>query len=106
VVEAVAQPANPAAHAALETWWPALEPYGPGGALAMARASRSRPLRPALTAPGMALLAKPWPVRTRGRFTKEQCQITLERHEVTCPAGVTVRLTRAGRRAQASEPAA
>jgi Transposase DDE domain len=54
----------------------------------------------ALTAQGIAIIAKPWPLRNRGRFTKEAFQITLDRHEVTCPAGVTVPLSGPGRRVQ------
>jgi hypothetical protein len=100
VVDAVAQPANQAEHAALETLWPALEPYGPICSLSMDRAYLSSPLLPSLTAQGIAILAKPWPLRNRGRFTKEQFQIKLDEHEVTCPAGVTVRLTGTGRRAR------
>jgi transposase len=53
-----------------------------------------------LTAQGIAIIAKPWPLRNRGRFPKEQLQLKLADHEVRCPAGVTGRLARAGRRAQ------
>jgi hypothetical protein len=67
--------------------------------LSMDRAYRSSPLIGSLTAQGIAMIAQPWPWHNRRRFPKEQFQRTLERHEVPCPAGVTVRLTRAGRRA-------
>jgi transposase len=52
-----------------------------------------------LTAQGIAIVAKPWPLHNRGRFTKEQLQLQLDNHAVTCPAGVTVRLTGTERRA-------
>ena len=67
--------------------------------LSIDRAYRSSALIGSLKAQGIAILAKPWPLRNGGRFTKAQFQITLDRHEVTCPAGVTVGLMGAGRRA-------
>lgn len=100
VRDAVAQPANQAEHDALETLWPALEPHGPVLSLAMDRAYLSSPLLRSLTAQGVAIVAKPWPLRHQGRFLKEQFQIKLAEREVTCPAAVTVRLVGAGRRAQ------
>jgi hypothetical protein len=99
VVDAVAQPANQPEHETLETLWPSLAEHGQVRSLAIDRAYLSSPLIGALKAQGIEILAKPWPLRNAGRFTKEQFQITLERHEVTCPAGVTVRLTSTGRRA-------
>jgi len=100
VIDAVAQPANQAEHDALETLWPALEPHGPVQSLAIDRAYLSSPLLSSLTAQGVAIIAKPWPLRNRGRFTKEQFQLKLTKREVTCPAEVTVRLTGASHRGQ------
>jgi hypothetical protein len=99
VVDAVAQPANQPEHDALEQLWPALEAHGEPVSLSIDRAYLSSPLIGTLQAQGLSMIAKPWPLRNRGRFTKEQFQIKLDRHEVTCPAGVTVRLPGAGRRA-------
>jgi Transposase DDE domain len=98
VVDAVAQPAHQPAHAALETLWPSLAVHGQVPSLSIDRASLSSPLIGALQAQGIAMIAQPWPLRHRGRFTKEALQLRLDRHEVTCPAGVTVRLRGAGRR--------
>jgi hypothetical protein len=100
VVDAVAQPANQPEHEALETLWPSLAAHGQVQSLSIDRAYLSSPLIGSLKAQGIAIIAKPWPLRNRGRFTKEAFQITLDRHEVTCPAGVTVRLRGSGRRAQ------
>jgi hypothetical protein len=100
VVDAVCQPANQSEPDALETLWPALAAHGPGQSLSMDRAYRSSPLIGSLKTPGVEIIAKPWPWHNRGRFTKEQFQITLNRHEVTCPAGVTIDLRDSGRRAQ------
>jgi Transposase DDE domain/Transposase domain (DUF772) len=100
VIDAVAQPANQAEHDALATLWPALEPHGPVLALAMDRAYLSSPLLSSLQAQGVEIVAKPWPLRNEGRFTKEQFQIKLAEREVTCPAAVTVPLAGAGHRAQ------
>jgi hypothetical protein len=80
VVDAVAQPANQAEHDALETLWPALEAHGPVRSLSIDRAYLSSPLIGSLKAQGIDILAKPWPLRNGGRFTKEQFQITLDRH--------------------------
>ena len=99
VVDAVAQPANQPEPEALETLWPALAAHGPVRSLSLDRAYLSSPLIGSLKAQGIDILAKPWPLRNGGRFTKAQFQITLDRHEVTCPAGVTVRLMGAERRA-------
>ena len=100
VVEAVAQPANQPAPEALEQGWPALEAHGEPVSLAMARAYLRSPWMGPLQAPGLSLLATPWPVRKRGRLTQEPLQLQLERQEVTGPAGGTGRLTGSGRRAQ------
>ena len=100
VVDAVAQPANQPEHEALETLWPTLAAHGQVQSLSIDRAYLSSPLIGALQAQGIAIIAKPWPLRNQGRFTKEAFQITLDRHEVTCPAGVTVRLRGPSRRAQ------
>jgi hypothetical protein len=100
VVDAVCQPANQPEHEALETLWPALAAYGPVQSLAVDRAYLSSPLIGALKAQGIDIIAKPWPLRNQGRFTKEAFHIRLDRHEVTCPAGVTVPLGSLGRRAQ------
>jgi hypothetical protein len=99
VVDAIVQSANQPEHEALETLWAALEPQGPVQSLSIDRAYLSSPLIGALKAQGIAIVAKPWPLHNRGRFTKAQFQIKLDTHEVTCPAGVTVRLTGAERRA-------
>ena len=98
VVDAVAQPANQPEYEALETLWPALKPYGPVQSLSIDRAYLSSPLIGSLKAQGLEILAKPWPLHNGGRFSKEQFQLHLTQQEVTCPAGVTVRLTGAGRR--------
>jgi hypothetical protein len=100
VVDAVCQPANQSAPAALETRWPALAAHGQGQSLSMDRAYLSSPLIGSLKTPGVEIIAQPWPLPKRGRFTKEQFQSTLNRHEVTCPAGVTRDLRDSGRRAQ------
>jgi hypothetical protein len=100
VGDAVAQPANQPAPEPLETVWPSLAEPGQVRSLSMDRVYLSRPLIGALKAQGSEIFAKPWPLRNGGRLTKEQLQITLARHEGTCPAGVTVHLTSAGRRAQ------
>jgi hypothetical protein len=100
VVDAVCQPANQPEHAALETLWPACAAHGQVRSLSIDRAYLSSPLMGSLTAQGVEILAKPWPLRNRGRCTKEQFQLNLQRHEVTCPAGGTVRLMGSGRRAQ------
>src|SRR5262245_41646114 len=71
VVDAVAQPANQAEHAALETLWPALAAHGQVQSLSIDRAYLSSPLIGSLKAQGIEILAKPWPLRNRGRFTKE-----------------------------------
>lgn len=99
VVDAIVQAANQPEHEALETLWPALAPQGQVQSLSIDRAYLRSPLIGSLKAQGIAIVAKPWPLHNRGRFTKEQFQITLDSHEVTCPAGVTVRLTGAERRA-------
>ena len=100
VVDAVVQPANVPEHVALETLWPSLETQGPVQSLAIDRAYLSSPLIGSLKAHGIAILAKPWPLRNGDRFTKEAFQLHLDRHEVTCPAGVTVSLKTSGRQAQ------
>lgn len=100
VVDAVCQPANQAEHEALEPLWPSLAAHGPVRSLSIDRAYLSSPLRGSLKAQGIAIIAKPWPWHNRGRFPKEAFQIHLNRHEVTCPAGVTVRLRASGHRAQ------
>jgi len=58
VVDAVAQPANQAAHAALETLWPAREPHGPVLSLTLDRAYLSSPFLGARTAQGLTIIAK------------------------------------------------
>jgi len=100
VGEAVAHPATQPEQAVLETGWPARAAHGQLQSLSMARAYRSSPLMGTRKAHGIAMLAQPWPLRNRGRLTTEALRITLDRHEVTCPAGVTVRLQGSGRRAQ------
>ena len=100
VVDAVAQPANQPEHEVLETLWPSRAAHGQVQSLSVDRAYLSSPLIGTLKAQGIAIIAKPWPLRNRGRFTKEAFQLTLDRHEVTCPAGVTVSLKGSGRRAQ------
>jgi hypothetical protein len=100
VVDAVCQPANQPEQEALETLWPSLAAHGQVRSLAIDRAYLSSLLIGSLKAQGVEIIAKPWPLHNRGRFTKEQFQIQLNRHEVTCPAGHTVRLRGAERRAQ------
>jgi hypothetical protein len=100
VVDAVAQPTHQPEHEALETLWPSLAAHGQVQSLSIDRAYLSSPLIGTLKDQGIAIIAKPWPLRNRGRFTKEALQLTLDRHEVTCPAGVTVSLKGSGRRAQ------
>ena len=100
VVDAVCQPANQPEHEALETLWPSLATHGQVLSLSIDRAYLSSPLIGWLKAQGVEIIAKPWPLRNQGRFTKEQFQIHLNRHEVRCPAGVTVHLRGAERRAQ------
>ena len=68
--------------------------------LSIDRAYLSSPLIGALKAQGLEIIATPWPLRNRGRFTKEQFQIKIAAHEVTCPAGQTVRLRDSGHRVQ------
>jgi hypothetical protein len=58
----------------------------------MDRASLRSPVIRPLQAQGLRLIATPWPLRHRERFTQEQFQNPLDRQAVTCPAGVTVRL--------------
>jgi hypothetical protein len=100
VVDAVCQPANQPEPEALETLWPALAAHGQVQSLSIDRAYLSSPLIGALKTQGVEIIAKPWPLHNRGRFTKEQFQINLDAHEVTCPAGVTIDLRDSGRRAQ------
>jgi hypothetical protein len=100
MVDAVCQPANQPEHAALETLWPALAAHGQARSLSIDRAYLSSPLVGALKAQGVEIIAKPWPLHNRGRFTKEQFQINLDAHEVTCPAGVTMKLRAAGHQVQ------
>jgi hypothetical protein len=100
VVEAVCQPANQPEHAALETVWPSLAAHGQVCSLSIDRAYLSSPLIGALTTQGVEIIAKPWPLHNRGRLTKEQFQINLDAHEVTCPAGVTMQLRATGRQVQ------
>src|SRR5262249_42455670 len=100
VVDAVAQPANQPEHEVLETLWPSLAAHGQVQSLSVDRAYLSSPLIGTLKAQGIAIIAKPWPLRNRGRFTKEAFQITLDPHGGTCPAGVTGSLRGSGRRAQ------
>lgn len=99
VVDALAFPANQPEQAALEQLWPALEPHGTPASLFIDRAYLSSPLIGRLTTAGVRIVARPWPLRNGERFTKEQFQIKLDTCEVTCPAGVTVPLAQAGRRA-------
>jgi hypothetical protein len=99
VGDAVCQPANQPEHEALETLWPSLTVHGQMRSLSIDRAYLSSPLIGSLKAQGVEIIAKPWPLRNRGRFTKEQFQINLPHHKVMCPAGVTVTLTSAERRA-------
>ena len=99
VVDAVCQPANQPEHEALETLWPSLAAHGQVLSLAIDRAYLSSPLIGPFKAQGVEIIAKPWPLHNRGRFTKEQFQINLNRHEVTCPAGQTIRLRGLGHRA-------
>jgi hypothetical protein len=100
VVDAVCQPANQPEQEALATLWPSLAAHGQVRSLSIDRAYLSSPLIGALQAQGVATIAKPWPLHNRGRFTKEQFQITLDAHEVTCPAGVTMQLRATGRQVQ------
>jgi hypothetical protein len=102
VVEAVCQPANQPEHAALETLWPAFAAYGQVRSLPIDRAYLSSPLLGALKAQGVESIAKPWPLHNRGRFPTAQCQSNLDAHEVTCPAGVTMKLKASGRQVQCS----
>jgi Transposase DDE domain/Transposase domain (DUF772) len=100
VGDAVCQPANQPEQEALETLWPALAAHSQGRSLSIDRADLSSPLIGALKAQGVEIIAKPWPLHNRGRFTKEQFQINLDAHEVTCPAGVTLKLKASGRQVQ------
>lgn len=49
-----------------------------------------------LHAAGKRVLCKPWPSRNQGRFTKLDFQIDLAKRQVTCPAEVTVSITKGG----------
>jgi Transposase DDE domain/Transposase domain (DUF772) len=100
VVDAVAQPANQPEYEALATLWPSLAAHGQVQSLSIDRAYLSSPLIGVLKSQGIAIIAKPWPLRNQGRFTKEAFEFRLDRHEVTCPAGMTVSLRESGRRAQ------
>jgi hypothetical protein len=100
VVDAVAQPANQPEHEALATLWPSLAAHGQVQSLSIDRAYLSSPLIGALKSQGIDIMAQPWPLRNQGRCTKEAFALRLDRHEVTCPAGVTVSLRESGRRAQ------
>jgi hypothetical protein len=45
---------------------------------------------------GGLVLCKPWPSRNHGRYTKLDFQIDLDKRQVTCPAQVTVPITKSG----------
>jgi transposase len=96
----VAQSANQPEQEALATFWPSLAAQGQGQSLAIDRAYLRSPLIGVRKSQGIEIIAKPWPLRNQGCLTKEAFELRLERHEVTCPAGVTVSLMGAGRRAQ------
>jgi hypothetical protein len=53
---------------------------------------------PELVAGGGEVRCRPWTLRNRGRYTKDDFEINLEQARVTCPAGQTTRI-RNGRRA-------
>ncbi len=87
ILGAVVLPANVAEYEAAEQLLRDIERHGPLSELKIDRGHLNSPVVPLLRQAGTDVHCKPWPLRNRGRFTKDQFDIRVGEGTVVCPAG-------------------
>lgn len=96
IVSALVQPANRADNEATAPLLKDAERHGALEELHIDRGFLGCDAVDEFHATGGVVLCKPWPSRNHGRYTKLDFEIDLDRRQVTCPAKVTVAITKGG----------
>jgi hypothetical protein len=96
IVAALVQPANRADNAATAPLLDDAARHGTVEELHIDRGFLGCETVDAFHARGGLVLCKPWPSRNHGRYTKLDFKIDLDQEQVTCPADVTVPITKSG----------
>ena len=96
IVAALVQPANRADNAATSPLLDDVARHGAVEELHIDRGFLGCDAVDSFYARGGLVLCKPWPSRNHGRYTKLDFKIDLDQAQVTCPANVTVSITKTG----------
>lgn len=104
IAGALVLPANQAEHLAAAPLLEDVRRHGCLDELKIDRGYLGSSVIPELLAEGRVVRCRPWPLRNRGRYTKDDFEISLDEATVTCPAGETTPIKR-GRRAHFSAEA-